>query len=382
MNESVNKFIEYYRELQNNLDDTRDTRGKNHELAYVVSTFMFAILRIDGLLNLSKIHRKMQKEAWYISRKLGIEKRECISYHQLRRVLSIIDYEQFNNINKIVLNKEVIHEGLKWESIDGKEQRGTIDKASGKKRGENIVQQVSHQSKESSLIGYYNGAKESEKTVVKSFFKEQCSLQGQAFSFDALHLDAELLDIIEKKKGIYLMQVKENQGLLLEECKHIHDNLPAKSEYSTLDKGHGRIDERIGFTYTLNVESLNKRWSDTGIKSLIAVQRERTIIKTEETSSETAFYISNLKLDEYTGKELFDSVREHWTVETDNYVRDVTMGEDKFHSFKNSITRVVGVAIGTVLNLLRRKNCKNNIQALREDLADYRRKASGCFCGS
>ncbi len=380
MSEFDIKINNYYCELQNKLKDFRDNRGKKHNLSVVILLFIYAIIRSSGLLNYLKIHRQMVRDAPYIQRKLGLEVKKCISYTQLRRILSTVDYEQFNEINSAFFGRKIKKEGRKWKSIDGKELRGTIDKIAGEKRSENLIQQVSHDHKENKFIDFYNGSKESEKTKVKSFFNDNSNFTDEAFTLDALHTDTSLLEVINKKNGVFLVQVKGNQKKILEESEHTHQNLVAKYKFSSIEKGHGRLEKRKSFLYHLNVESLDKRWKESGIQTLIAIKRERTILKINKKSEETVYFISNLNLNQVTGKELFNAVRNHWKVEANHHVRDVTLGEDKIKCLKENIPRVMAIAIGTVLNLLRRKNTKNNIRELRENLVRNRRLANQCFC--
>ena len=165
--------------------------------------------------------------------------------------------------------------------------RGTIDKVAGEKRSENIIQQVSHQEKSSQLIAFYNGSKESEKTLVQKHFEAEKDLSGCAYSFDALHTNAGLLTDIAQKNGIYLAQVKENQKILLEDCKHIHNHLTEKQYINKNEKGHGRIETRQGYLYLLNVECLVPRWKNSDIQTLLVVERTRFITKTK---TETNFF--------------------------------------------------------------------------------------------
>ena len=167
---------------------------------------------------------------------------------------------------------------------------------------------------------------------------------------------------------------------MLEECEHTHQNLVEKYQFSSIEKGHGRLEKRNGYLYNFNVECLDNRWEQSGIQTLIAVKRERTTLKINKKSDEIVYFISNLNLNQTNGNELFNAVRNHWTVESDHYVRDVTLGEDKIQCLKENIPRVMAVAIGTVLNLLRRKNTKNNIRELRENLVRNKRFANQCFC--
>jgi len=381
MSKFDNEINDYYTELKTKLEDHRDNRGKRHVLALVLLLFMYSVLRSCGALNYSMIHRQMKRDSDYIKKKLRLKQKTDISYTQLKRILALIDYEKFNAINNMFFGKIVKNEGRNWKSIDGKELRGTIDKVVGEKRSENLVQQVSHESKENTVIGFYNGSKESEKTIVKNYFEEHTDLTCEAFTLDALHTNTSLLESINTLKGIYLMQVKGNQKILLEECEQVHQNLEGKHQFSSIDKGHGRLENRNGSLYDLNVDCLDDRWKNTGIETLIVVERDRIILKTDKKSSETVYFISNLKLNPSTGEELFNAVRNHWRVEADHYVRDVTLGEDKIQCLKKNIPRVMAIVIGTVLNLLRRKNIKNNLRELRENLTRNRFLTNQCFCG-
>jgi len=368
MNESGNEIKNYYKELKENLSDYRDNRGKRHVFAFVVFSFLLAILRSSSKLNYSIIHRIMQRDHEFLINEVGEASVHAISYSQFKRVLAHIDYESFNSINQIYFNKQVECKGLFWRAIDGKELRGTIDKVAGEKRSENIIQQVSHQDRSSQLIGFYNGSKESEKTLVQKHFEKEKDLNGYAYSFDALHTYASLLADIALKRGVYLAQVKENQKILLEDCKHIHNHLKEKQYINESEKGHGRIETRQGFLYLLNVECLAPRWKNSDIQTLLVVQRNRFIAKTKIETTETAYFVSNKKLTKESGLELFNAARQHWRIEADNNIRDVNFGEDEIRSFNKNTSRVMAVSLSIVLNLLRRINNKNNIRILRENL--------------
>ena len=75
--------------------------------------------------------------------------------------------------------------------------------------------------------------------------------------------------------------------------------------------------------------SMRARWSDSGFATLIVMERKTTTKK--GITQETSFYLSNEKLTEDKsdpGRELFEAIRGHWRVESDNWVRDVTFQED------------------------------------------------------
>ena len=117
---------------------------------------------------------------------LGIKVAQCVSYSQLKRILQLIDYKQFNAINESYFSYIIKKDAEKWFSIDGKELRGTIDGVSGEKRGLSIVNLTTHQSRQSNIIGHYDALKASEKPVVSGYF-EETDISKLKFTFDALH---------------------------------------------------------------------------------------------------------------------------------------------------------------------------------------------------
>lgn len=72
MSEFDIKINNYYCELQNKLKDTRDNRGKKHNLSFVILLFMYAIIRSSGSINYLKIHRQMKRDLSSIQKKLGL----------------------------------------------------------------------------------------------------------------------------------------------------------------------------------------------------------------------------------------------------------------------------------------------------------------------
>jgi predicted transposase YbfD/YdcC len=341
-----------------------------------------SLLRCTGHVNLAMIHRRMVKEHGLMVTDTGFRAKKCVSYVQLGRILESIDYESFNKINTTYFGIQTNQiEGL-WLAVDGKELRGTIDGVSGDKRGENIVKMVSHEDLESQIIGFYSGKKESEKTIVQQYFQGQDTLTG-AYSFDALHTCPTLLETIENKGGIYLAQIKKNQKELFEECQHMVQNLPFKYDFEDLEKGHGRIEHRIAGLYPLEVATLNERWQSSDIETLVAIYRKRERTKDHKISQEIVYFVSNKALtNKIAGNELYRAVRNHWSVESDNFVKDVNLGEDHLKCYKTNRSRAIASLFNVAVNLLRRKNITNNLSVVREECNFDRKYAISCFSTS
>ena len=86
------------------------------------------------------------------------------------------------------------------------------------------------------------------KEIGKRIFQGEKSLRD-AYSFEDLHTDKELLTTINQGSGTYLAQIKGNQKHLLDVCKDIHSSETPDWQESVWEKGHGRIEVRKGHHY-------------------------------------------------------------------------------------------------------------------------------------
>lgn len=345
------------------MTDSRDERGKRHELAFVILLFSWALLRSTGKLSLSFIHRTMFHFHNEIANECGSSSKRCISRPQLSRVLNSFDYKSFNDFSKDLCCSSF--EDV-WYALDGKELRGSIDGVAGEKRGENIVLKVGHTTKKSTVIGYYSGKKESEKTSIKNFFKDCENLKDQKYTLDALHNSEQLLSDIHQKSGTYLVQIKNNQKILLEDLKDISMFSTPFQIHTTEEKGHGRIEERKYEAYSIDPTDICHKWKCSGIQTLIKVNRQTTQLKNQRETKEISYYVTNQNSDI---EELSNAIRGHWSVETNNYIRDTNFGEDGFKSFKIKIQRSVSAILTFIMNVVNALEMEGNTNEKRENLA-------------
>jgi predicted transposase YbfD/YdcC len=235
----------------------------------------------------------------------------------------VFDRLLFENYG-IKLNEEE----KKWFALDGKEMCGSIE--TGNKRGEAIVQAVSHDDLQVAAQDYYSGEKESEVPTVRKLLEEH-GLAAQKISLDALHCKPQTLEIITGKGGKYLVGLKENQKELKKQVSLAIKNQSYLKQIKTIEKGHGRIESRIYRFYDVLEIEKDERWQTSQIKTAVWVKRERTEIKTNKISVEESFYVTN-EVGNY--EELAQAVRRHWSVETNNQIRDVSLKEDEMRSKK------------------------------------------------
>ena len=287
------------------------------------------------------------------------------------QTLAETDYKQFNKINQSFWGASVYRDEERWYALDGKELRGSIDKEAGESRAQNIVSRTKHIGNQSVIIDYYDGSKESEKVSVINYFANFEKLNG-SYTLDALHLSSELAGTIHQKGGIYLAQLKNNQKFLLEECKHIAQHLPARHICRTDEKGHGRMETRIGRGYVLDAASLDPRWAASGMQTLVVLERERCQIKTGKCSREKSYWVTNKELSEANFEELFQAVRGHWQVEVHHNYRDKQLKEDAMICRNKNESRFIASCITLTINMLIKQGYEN-MSILREELARHKK---------
>ena len=128
-------------------------------------------------------------------------------------------------------------------AIDGKTLRGSKDGGSGSAR--HILNAFAHES--GLILGHepVNG-KSNEITAIPAFL-ERLALEGAIVTMDAMGTQKDIVRCIIDAKADYVLALKANQGTLHEDVKLFFDDLEVLKDclvFSTLDAGHGRIEER------------------------------------------------------------------------------------------------------------------------------------------
>lgn len=308
--------------------DLRDNRGKRHELAVVLVGVVIALLsNRDG--NLSSIHRHLKNRYEKLVAVLGVEKKRAVSRAQLPLILAGVSVLVFDQLLFENYGLKLNEAEREWFAVDGKELRGSIE--TGAKRGEAVVQVVSHWQQQTVAQDYYSGEKQSEVAAVRQLLKQDV-LAGQKISLDALHCKPATLAVITQKKGKYLVGLKANQKELSRQIKRVIAGQAHLWKTGTVEKGHGRIESREYEFYDVLEMKKDERWQSSQIKTAVRVKRERVELKSGKTSLEQAYYLTNI-VGSY--EELSHAIRRHWAVETSNHIRDVSLKEDQMRSKKS-----------------------------------------------
>lgn len=345
--------------------DLRDTRGLRHELRVVLLGVTMAILsNRDG--NLSSVHRYIVNHNSRILASIDYSTHSPVSRSQLPNILGKVGLNAFEGILFTNFGVVLLEHERQWFALDGKDLKGSIE--TGSKRGEAIVMAVTHKNRVVQGQSYYSGRKESEVPTVRKLLKDN-NLEREKISLDALHCKPDTLEPINEANGIYLVGLKENQKELLRDCTDFVRFSKPDFTYSHEDVAkpkHGRKEKRTYRVYNIAKEKKDIRWDKSKIDTVIEVKREIENVKKSVKYEEISHYISN---QDNNYIELCHAIRNHWQVEVNNHIRDVTFDEDNLRSKKQEVSRSMA-SIRTLSNsLLAKVECGNKVAQL-EKFAD------------
>jgi predicted transposase YbfD/YdcC len=353
-------------EALSQLTDDRDNRGKRHALAFVVAGVVFAIL--SGRSKVSSIFRYLRNRIEWLREVTQHPEAGVVSRAHLPRLLARVDWVELNTLIDQHFGVQVeLRATHDWVAIDGKVLRGTL--ASGDKQS--VVFAVSHASRTLLAQAPMHGSKASEIPVVRDLLTHS-QLEARKVTLDAHHCNPTTTAQIHQAGGQYVIQVKENQPMLLTQCQSVAAAAVPLGSHDECEKGHGRLTTREGQCFDMRALRLAPRWSDSGIHTLVVMTRHTVTFATQKTTCETAYYISNQALStdpQAQALELTGAIRQHWHVESDNWIRDVTLDEDHIKTTSANQAQNMGCLRSLAMRLLRRFNVKNFQEAL-EDFAD------------
>lgn len=197
-------------------------------------------------------------------------------------------------------------------------------------------------------------------------------LKGATVSIDAIACNGTIATAIQAAGANYLLAVKSNQPTLRTEIEEYFASAPAEilGTITDLDKGHGRIEERM-VTVSREADWLSgdRRFPGElrlpGAKTIIKV-RSRTELK-DRCRTDTRYYISSAEL---TAEAAADAVRGHWGIENRlHWVLDVVFGDDQARLRTGHGAKNMAVVRHFAINLVRAVSDKKSIK--------LRRKAAG-----
>lgn len=284
---------------------------------------MIAVL--CGMDELSKIVDYGENKKDFLEKEFDIK--AIPSKATLTRVIAMID-SKWLSLSVVCILNTLIKEKATQIMLDGKAIK-TTDAIKSIEKMMNIVTAYTDTGIALGQITVDN--KSNEIPAVRELIG-MLNIEGMVVTADAMHCQKETAEVIIKNKGDYVLQLKANQGTFYADVYAMFDDkymneADTNSEYeiySTLDKGHGRIEKRT--CYVLNevayFTDYLAEWKE--LKKIFAVKRE--VEKNGEKTTEINCYLSSKNA---TAEELLRYTRNHWQIESMHHILDVTYDEDR-----------------------------------------------------
>ena len=210
-------------------------------------------------------------------------------------------------------------------AIDGKTLRGSFDRAAGR----TPIHMVHAWATENHvLLGQCATSEKSNEITAIPELLDLLDHKGAVVTIDAMGCQKKIVAKIVQKEADYAIALKGNQETLHEEVAGYLNAAIADGgarTFETRDEGHGRTEIRRVYAVS-NVDWLSSFAEWPGLRSLVCVERERTV-KGKKTSIERVHYITSIPA--HHVRRLARIIRGHWGVENAlHWSLDVSFRED------------------------------------------------------
>ena len=310
------------------LENVRDPRGASCNFIHPLTTILFItiVCSLCGADNWEIIVVQAKSMTNWLGKFIDLSNGiPCV--RTFKRVFESISPQQMEKVLREVAD---LWRDKKQEdviSFDGKTMRGTVASEKGLK-AIHLLNAWSHEN--GICLGHLKVSNKSNEITAMPELMQLLDLKGTIITADALNTQKRTVAQAVKCEADYVLPVKGNHPTLLEELQLLFEGAQKEQfqgfdadQYTTIDKGHGRVESRR--YYSIDATDLPSASGWVGLQSAGMVVRERTI--KEKTSIQVEYYISSCEID---ARLLEKVVRGHWGIETSlHWVLDVTFREDK-----------------------------------------------------
>lgn len=245
------------------------------------------------------------------------------------------------------IDKEVI-------AIDGKVVKGSAQKS----RGIKSLYCVSAFATENQLVLSQEmvDEKSNEITAVPKLL-DMIDCKGTIITVDALNCQTKIVEKVIEKEADYLFAIKSNQKGIYEQIVSRFEKQKIDSVDMEYDMGHGRVETRKCSVIS-KLEFIDDAVKWKGIKTIVKIESERFMKATQETQTETRYYISSLLPD---AKQINKSVRSHWGIENKlHWMLDISFNEDASRKRKDNSMQNYGMICKIALNMIKQADGKGS----------------------
>lgn len=338
------------------ISDPRDTSKISHLLTDIIGLSLIAVIAgcesYDDIEEFGKI-----KEDWlrnYLELPNGIP-----SHDTIERLFESINPSEFNACFSAWVMETFNYRDEVFLHIDGKSNRRSYNTFTGKKMLHSVSIFAGKNSL--SLAQYKVDEKSNEITAIEPLLAP-LDIEGQTVTIDAMGCQKDIVEAIVGKQAYYVLAVKDNQKTLHDEIKAAFTNTAITDTATTLEKSHGRIEERSCKTIT-DLRFVDESINWLALCCIVCVISTRTI--KGKTTTDTRYFISN-KNDKASF--FLSAIRSHWKIENClHWVLDVIFNEDYCRKRKENAAENFNIIRKMALNIIRtnKKNEKISIKRAR-----------------
>jgi hypothetical protein len=253
-----------------------------------------------------------------------------------------------------------------WTARDGKTLRGPDN------HEDRTLLAVTHTPRTIQAQRPRTGPKDRDITAGRDWLRET-GLEDGKVTLDAVHFNPQTTRPIHQAGGLYLLQVKDPQP---ERKEQRGDGATRVQPLGHLacgpEKAPGRLETRQGTWVGLEGLTVDPRWAESGFHTLVGMKRQTVEGASHKRSAETSYSVSTLPVTpepRSAQEDLFNAIRGPWSVEADDHIRDVTLGEEGVKT-KNGHQGHILAALRTLARGVWRKANLQNFRAALDDFAD------------
>ena len=334
-------------EIFGTLEDIRQEEKVKHKLVDILFLVVSAV--ICGCNEWKEIHlwASWESNVKWLKKYIELEN-GTPSLATIGRLFNIIDPKQFEKCFIDWMRAAVKLGKKEVIAIDGKTMRGSQEKAKDQK-GAHIVSALC--SSYNLVLGQVKTEEKSNEITAIPELLDLLFIEGCIVTIDAMGAQKKIAKkIVKDNKADYVLNLKENQETLHQEVTEYFadlekdrqlDGVKLKNEqepvenvlnygvlgiYRTVEKGHGRIENRT-YYYSTDIDWMKeakKEWEKlTGIG--MVVRKVHFSDPGKNSTVEIAFYIGSIG----NVKDFAFAVRNHWKIESMHWSLDVTFGDDE-----------------------------------------------------
>jgi predicted transposase YbfD/YdcC len=293
--------------------------------------------------------------------KLGSKRSQAPSESTIRRVLQAVDAKEVDRLTGEWVMQQIQQQGFDI-SVDGKTLRGSAaDDHAAVHLLSAVVQGIGVTIAQVSV-----DEKTNEIPCIQQLL-DSLDIKGAVVTADALHTQRETARyLVEDKSADFVFIVKDNQPTLKQDIEILHLEV-GPAQHTTLDKAHGRIEQREIWTSTV----LNKYLAFPFVQQVFCIKRTTTdllgnCVAGRKVTEEIVVGVTSLPPEKASPERLLSLNRGEWEIENrSHYVRDVTYKEDASQVRTGNGPQVMAGLRNLSISLLRLAGAENIAAATR-----------------